>query len=67
MADQHYAAAYQTTWFFNYKHSVFQSETRICLSFSQSQPQNMLKICFTSEGDEMVKSVTKGMSKINPK
>ena len=30
-----------------YKHSVFQSEARICLSFSQIEPQNMLKICLT--------------------
>ena len=30
---------------FFYKHSVFQSEARICLNFSQIQPQNMLKIC----------------------
>ena len=27
-----------------YKHSAFQSEARICLSFSQIEPQNMLKI-----------------------
>ena len=27
---------------FFYKHSVFQSEARICLSFSQIEPQNML-------------------------
>ena len=32
---------------FFYKHSVFQSEARICLSFSQIEPQNMLKICLT--------------------
>ena len=30
-----------------FKHSVFQSEARICLSFSQIQPQNMLKICLS--------------------
>ena len=30
-----------------YKHSVFQSEARICLSFSQIEPQNMLKICLS--------------------
>ena len=30
---------------FFYKHSVFQSEARICISFSQIQPQNMPKIC----------------------
>ena len=29
---------------FFYKHSVFQSEAQICLSFSQSEPKNMLKI-----------------------
>ena len=29
--------------FLFYKHSVFQSEARISLSFSQIQPQNMLK------------------------
>ena len=29
------------------KHSVFQSEARICISFSQFQPQNMLKICLS--------------------
>ena len=29
----------------SYKHSVFQSEARICLSFSQIGPQNMLRIC----------------------
>ena len=27
-----------------FEHSVFQSEARICLSFSQIQPQNMLKM-----------------------
>ena len=32
---------------FFYKHGVFQSEARICLSFSQIEPQNMLKICLT--------------------
>ena len=32
---------------FFYKHGVFQSEARICLSFSQSEPQNMLKICLS--------------------
>ena len=32
---------------FFYKHGVFQSEARICLSFSQIQPQNMLKICLS--------------------
>ena len=30
-----------------YKHSVFQSEAPISLSFSQIQPQNMLKICLS--------------------
>ena len=30
-----------------YKHSVFQSEARICLRFLQIQPQNMLKICLS--------------------
>ena len=33
--------------FFFYKHSVFQAEARICLSFSQIEPQNMLKICLS--------------------
>ena len=33
--------------FFFYKHGVFQYEARKCLSFSQIQPQNMLKICFS--------------------
>ena len=28
---------------FFYQHSVFQSEARICLSFSQIESQNMLK------------------------
>ena len=43
---------------FFYKHSVFQSEARICLSFSQIEPQNMLKICLpTSEGSELVKGI----------
>ena len=32
---------------FFYKHSVFQSKARICLGFSQIQPQNMLKICLS--------------------
>ena len=32
---------------FFYKHSIFQSEARICLSFSQIEPQNMLKICLS--------------------
>ena len=32
---------------FFYKHGVFQSEAQICLSFSQIQPQNMLKICLS--------------------
>ena len=32
---------------FFYKHGVFQSEARICLSFSQIEPQNMLKICLS--------------------
>ena len=32
---------------FFYKHGVFQSEARICLSFSQIEPQNMLKVCLT--------------------
>ena len=35
-----------STCFF-YKHGVFQSEARICLSFSQIEPQNMLKICLS--------------------
>ena len=38
----------QYMFFFN-KHSVFQSEARICLSFSQIQPQNMLKICLSKK------------------
>ena len=33
------------TCFSFYKHSGFQSETRMCLNFSQIEPQNMLKIC----------------------
>ena len=33
--------------FFFYKHSVFQPEAQICLSFSQTQPQNMLEICLS--------------------
>ena len=32
---------------FIYKHSVFQSEAQICLSFSQIQPRSMLKICLS--------------------
>ena len=40
--------SFKTTCFF-YKHSVFQSEARICLSFSQIQPQNMLKICLSKK------------------
>ena len=32
---------------FFYKRSVFQSEAQICLSFSQIQPQNMLKVCLS--------------------
>ena len=32
---------------FFYKHGVFQSEARICLSFSQIEPQNMLRICLS--------------------
>ena len=39
---------------FFYKHSVYQSEARICLSFSQSQPQNILKI-WLSKNIEMRK------------
>ena len=34
-------------YMFFYKHSVFQSEARICLSFSQIEPQKMLKICLS--------------------
>ena len=30
-----------------YKHGVFQFEAQICLTFSQIQPQNMLKICLS--------------------
>ena len=30
-----------------YKHSVFQSEAQICLSYFQIQPQNMLKMCLS--------------------
>ena len=37
----------RTYMFFLYKHSVFQSEARICLSFSQIELQNMLKICLS--------------------
>ena len=37
----------QTHTCFFYKHGVFQSEARICLSFSQLEPQNMLKICLS--------------------
>ena len=35
---------YQNTFYVFYRHSVFQSKARICLTFSQIQPQNMLKI-----------------------
>ena len=31
---------------FFYKHGVFQSAARICLSFSQIEPQNMLKYAY---------------------
>ena len=58
-------------WYmFFYKHSVFQSEAGICLSFSQIQPQNMLKIAYlrkfkrvnfmvwpTLEGSELVMGI----------
>ena len=37
---------------FFYKHSVFQSEARICLSFSQSQPQMMLEISLSKNIDK---------------
>ena len=37
----------QIVYMFFLKHSVFQSEARICLSFSEIQPQNMLKICLS--------------------
>ena len=36
-----------SAYIFFYKHSVFQSEARIWLSFSQIQSQNMLKICLS--------------------
>ena len=32
---------------FFYKHGVFQSEARICLSFSKIEPRNMLKTCLS--------------------
>ena len=35
------------SYMFFYKHSVFQSEAQICLSFSEIQPQNMLKLCLS--------------------
>ena len=34
-------------YMFFYKHGVFQFEAQICLTFSQIQPQNMLKICLS--------------------
>ena len=58
-------------YMFFYNHSVFQSEAQICLSFSQIQPQIMLKICLSNnikkktnfmirpvpEGREVVKGI----------
>ena len=50
---------------FFYNHSLFQSEARICLNFSQSQPQNMHisehskgQILPTPEGNELVKGLS---------
>ena len=42
----HHLVRFWNTCLF-YKHSVFQSETRICLSSSQFQSQNILKICLS--------------------
>ena len=40
-------------YMFFYKHSVFQSEARTSLSFSQIQPQNMLKVCLSKNIQKM--------------